>query len=207
MVFISGATVGPLITDPAAPRVRPTDDVDVVIEVLSYVDYEVSVATRLRELGFAVCADPGAPICAWQLDGLRVDVMPSLEDVLGFSNRWYPEVLRTAVSITIDGMALNVISPACFLATKFVAFESRGAGDYYASQDLEDIVVVVDGRPELASDLGRASEELRNYVADCAGRLLKSSDFRNALPGHVEAGRTELVAARLSELAIKPSDG
>jgi hypothetical protein len=201
VVFVGGATLGILVSDPAAPKVRPTDDVDVVVEVLSYVDYELSVAVRLRELGFAVCTDLNAPICAWELDGMRVDVMPSDERVLGFSNRWYQEVLSTAVATMLGGLSLNVISPACFLATKFVAFSSRGDGDYYASQDLEDIAVVIDGRPEITADLRAASQELRAYVAESAASLLCTEAFLNALPGHVEAGRAEIVIGRLRKLS------
>ena len=200
MVFVGGATMGLLITDPAAPKVRPTDDVDLVVEVASYADYELSVASRLRESGFVVCTEPGAPICAWELDGLRVDVMPSDEDVLGFANPWHEEVLRTATVLTLDGLELDVISPPCFLATKFVAFEGRGEGDYYASQDLEDIVVVLDGRSEIVAEVEAASEELRTYVAESARKLADSNDFLNALPGHVEAGRADLVLRRLREL-------
>ena len=178
VVFVGGATLGLLLTDVAAPKVRPTDDVDVIVEVASYVDYELSVAVKLRELGFAVCTQEGAPTCAWELDGLRVDVMPTDESVLGFSNRWYHEALRSPKAMTLDGIALNVISPACFLSTKLVAFESRGEGDYYASQDLEDIVVLVNGRPEIVRDVEEAPEELRLYVADRLRRFCVVAPFK-----------------------------
>lgn len=35
VVFLGGAAAGLLITDPAAETVRPTDDVDVIIEVVT----------------------------------------------------------------------------------------------------------------------------------------------------------------------------
>ena len=38
------------------------------------------------------------------------------------------------------------------IATKFVAWNSRGGGDMY-HPDLEDILVVVDGRPELPDEV------------------------------------------------------
>lgn len=65
VVFLGGATVGLLITDSAAPRVRPTKDVDVVVEVASYAEYQVKIGSALRDAGFVECADRGAPICAW----------------------------------------------------------------------------------------------------------------------------------------------
>jgi hypothetical protein len=40
-----------------------------------------------------------------------------------------------------------------FVATKFEAFHGRGNNDHLASHDLEDIITVVDGRPELMGNL------------------------------------------------------
>jgi hypothetical protein len=44
VAFLGGAVTTLLITDPAAPEVRPTDDVDVIIEIVSHAAY-----ARLRE--------------------------------------------------------------------------------------------------------------------------------------------------------------
>ena len=41
VVFIGGAIVGLLITDAAAREPRATQDIDVVVEVLSRIDYGV----------------------------------------------------------------------------------------------------------------------------------------------------------------------
>jgi hypothetical protein len=39
VVFVGGVTLGLLIPDPIAAPVRPTTDVDVIAEIISYVDY------------------------------------------------------------------------------------------------------------------------------------------------------------------------
>lgn len=36
MVFVGGAVVGILITDPAQPTIRPTEDVDMIVQVLAH---------------------------------------------------------------------------------------------------------------------------------------------------------------------------
>jgi hypothetical protein len=41
---------------------------------------------------------------------------------------------------------------------------SRPAGDFLASHDLEDIITVVDGRPELSKEVREASPQLREYL-------------------------------------------
>jgi hypothetical protein len=38
-VFIGGAVAGLLITDPAMPSIRPTEDVDLLVQALTLADY------------------------------------------------------------------------------------------------------------------------------------------------------------------------
>lgn len=83
VVFVGGSTVGLFVTDPVAPPVRPTKDVDVVVEVASYADYQLTIVPNLKVNGFQECTDPGAPICAWKVGGIRVDVMPTEASVRG----------------------------------------------------------------------------------------------------------------------------
>lgn len=90
MVFIGGCATGLLITDPAAPAVRPTIDVDVIIEVVSRSElYEFE--TELRKIGFHQTLTEDVPICRWIAEDIILDVMPTKTDILGFSNKWlYP---------------------------------------------------------------------------------------------------------------------
>lgn len=88
VVFVGGAVVDLLVTDPAAPRPRFTDDVDVVVEVTTQVEW-YALADRLRRRGFREDRREGAPLCRWLAGDLAVDVMPGIEKVLGFANRWY----------------------------------------------------------------------------------------------------------------------
>jgi len=48
MAFAGGAVIELLITDPAFPDVRPTIDIDVIVEVISLTDY-YRLQQRLRE--------------------------------------------------------------------------------------------------------------------------------------------------------------
>jgi hypothetical protein len=71
VVFVGGATVGLWISDPAAPPMRPTDDVDVVVEVISrseFYDFEAS----LRGAGFREDQESGV-ICRWRHRDTRAD--------------------------------------------------------------------------------------------------------------------------------------
>ncbi|MEK6816068.1 MAG: hypothetical protein AABY09_00515, partial [Nanoarchaeota archaeon] len=71
-----------------APDVRPTIDVDVIIDVLSRYKYS-EIEKTLRSLGFKHDTSEGAPLCRWVVDGMKVDVMPTDGNILGFTNDWY----------------------------------------------------------------------------------------------------------------------
>ena len=94
VVFAGGAATGLLVTDPAIPDVRPTIDVDVIVEVISHADY-FRLQERLREKGFGESMEEEV-ICRWKYKEILLDVMPTDERILGFSNRWYAEAFRNA---------------------------------------------------------------------------------------------------------------
>jgi hypothetical protein len=154
LVFVGGCTTGLFITDPAAGGVRPTKDVDAIVDATSYAKY-TALSERLRALGLAEDTTPGAPLCRWRCRHLIVDVMPVDKHVLGFSNRWYPTAIETAQALEIAGHNVRVVTPALFVATKLEAFHGRGGGDVFVSHDLEDIIAVVDGAPNSAPTSSR----------------------------------------------------
>jgi hypothetical protein len=51
IVFIGGCATGLLLTDPGAGPVRPTLDVDTIVEATSYAEFAV-LEEELRQLGF-----------------------------------------------------------------------------------------------------------------------------------------------------------
>lgn len=84
-------------------------------------------------------------------------MMPIDEDVLGFSNKWYPPAIASAELRSIAGSEIRVVTPVYFVATKLEAFHGRGANDVAMSHDVEDIVTVVDGRPEIVGEIASAA--------------------------------------------------
>lgn len=185
VVFLGGAATGLLITDTAAPDVRPTLDVDVIVEISSRLDY-YKLEESLRALGFKPDQEEGAPICRWIIDRIKVDVMPTDEKILGFSNRWYRPAIKDAVEMELPGgMQIHMVTAPYFLATKIEAFYGRGKGDYMASHDMEDIIALVDGRPEIIDDIRASPSELRGYLAETFQAFLKDERFIESLPGHL----------------------
>jgi len=187
LVFVGGCATGLLVTTVRAQTIRMTEDVDLIAKVTSAQEYHAA-ESRLASRGFKHDMSPGAPICRWRYDEIKVDLMPSGTNVLGFHNRWYPLAIETADRVILDnGMEIRLINAPTFIGTKLEAFKGRGNNDFLLSHDLEDIITVVDGRPELLSEMESAPQELRNYVATQLSNLLKSRAFLEALPGHLPA--------------------
>jgi hypothetical protein len=138
VVFVGGCTTGLFITDEAAAEVRPTFDVDVIAEIISY-PASATFSERLRALGFREDTSSGAPLCRWLIEDMKLDLMPIEEKILGFTNRWYKAAMDAATDRELEaGLRIRVVTPPYFIATKLEAFRGRGKGDYASSHDLED---------------------------------------------------------------------
>ncbi len=119
VVFVGGATVHLWITDPGAPPVRATDDVDVICEVASRTDY-YRLGGRLRNRGLHEAVDDPV-ICRWRSAEPRlvIDVMPTDPEILGFSNEWYGPTIATAATVSLgSGATLKAATPAMLAATR-----------------------------------------------------------------------------------------
>ncbi len=185
LVFVGGAVVGLLVTDPATTPIRPTQDVDVVCSVTALSDY-YRMGEQLRQRGWREDDRSGAPVCRWRAGALAVDVMPTHPDVLGFSSLWYPLALATATRVASPrGQTIRVVTAPVFVALKLEAFQDRGHGNYLFSHDLEDLVAVVDGRESLLAECTRSPLELQRYLAGQVSGLLATPGFQEALPGHL----------------------
>jgi hypothetical protein len=202
LVFVGGCATGLLISDPASGGVRATRDVDTTTQVSGYAGY-AALSDKLRALGLS---EDTEIICRWHYRGLLIDVMPTDEDILGFTNRWYLPAIATAILVNITGARIRLITAPYFVATKLEAFHGRGGGDIAGSHDLEDLIAVVDGRPEIVGEVIGAAEDVRNYIATEIAALLRTRQFQDALPGFllpdaVSQARMPLLIDRLRELA------
>lgn len=202
LVLVGGCAVGLLITDIARPAVRATQDVDLVTEVTSLASY-YELENNLRIRGFQEQADV---ICRWRSGTLIVDVMPAREIGHGFTNRWYPLAVQHAQRLFLpSGATIRMVTAPLFIATKLESFQSRGNGDY-SHHDIEDIVNVVDGRPELLSEVETSDENIRTYIMQEVDDLLADESFTEQLPWHLRPdignqARVPIILERLRNLA------
>lgn len=162
VLFVGGATVS-LYTDRPASEVRPTDDVDILVELVHYSGY-AAIEEQLRKKGFVNDHESGV-ICRFKIQGIIVDVMPTSSTVLGFTNKWYEEGFGKPMEKQLDkGVSIKLLEPVFFLASKMEAFKGRGGGDGRMSSDFEDMVYVLNNRNAIWDEIEKSPAHLRAYL-------------------------------------------
>jgi hypothetical protein len=204
LVYLGGCATALLINDPLSLDVRPTLDVDCVIDVLSLIEY-YKFENEMNKIGFKKHMEDDI-ICRWHFDEIILDVMPTDEKILGFGNPWYKEALEHAVSYEIsDNLIINSITAAYFIATKIEAFKTRGNNDLLASHDFEDIITIIAGRIEIAKEIASENITLKAHLKQFFEEILQNDQFELILPGHVLDGpitmqRVKTVISRIKEI-------
>lgn len=210
LVFLGGAVVELLITEPTAPPARATSDVDVVIDIVHFGQYAETLREELIGLGLEEDTREGAPRCRWRfVDAPRqiVDIMPTKGDMIEFSTQWYADAFRSACPFQLPGgPEIRLVTPPYFLATKLTAFQDRGRNDPIASHDLEDIIAVIDGRDSLVHELQAAPPEVRSFIAAAWQAFLSADDVPVLLAAHlapdeISQSRAGLVLSRIEALS------
>jgi len=203
LVLVGGCAVGLLISDSGRSTIRPTLDVDLITEVAPLVNY-YKLCDELRNLGFR--EEEGGNICTWKKGGMLVDVMPIDEKILGFTNYWYPLAVETSTESRLpSGIVVRHVTAPLFVATKIESFHDRGNGDF-THHDIEDVITLVDGRPELIREVRESPEELRSFIAEEIDSMLSQTTFTDAIPWLLkpdasEQARAPIILERLRTLA------
>jgi hypothetical protein len=202
VVFVGGCATGLLVDDANLMDVRPTEDVDAIVEVASLAAYH-RLAEGLMERGFKQTMADNTPPFRWFWNRMQLDLVPLDEKVLGFANSWYRVGFDTALTVElVGGLLLRHLSAPHFLATKFEAFKDRGQNDVYLSHDLEDIMTVMEGRNTVAQEMAAANEAVRKHVGQSVAALLDMPTFHNALPGLLsDPEREQAVKVRLTQIS------
>ncbi|MGA2408258.1 MAG: hypothetical protein ABSF81_16115 [Bacteroidales bacterium] len=205
MVFVGGAVAELYADDPASSDIRPTQDIDCTIELRSYKEH-TELEEDLRTKGFANDTSQGAPICRWIYQDIKVDVMPTDENIFGFNNQWYPGGVDKKISKTLpDGTEIYVFPPEYYLASKFEAHNDRGGNDLRQSHDFEDIIYILDNCTDILASIGNSDEEVKNYLkAECESLLENeglSEGLESALPYGSDSNRVEIIEDLILEIA------
>lgn len=205
IVFVGGAVAELYADDPASSDIRPTQDVDCTIELSSYREH-TELEEELRNKGFANDTSQGAPICRWIYQDIKVDVMPTDENILGFYNQWYPGGVGNKIPKTLpDGTEIFLFPPEYYLASKFEAHNDRGGNDLRQSHDFEDIIYILDNCTGILEDIRNADEDVKNYLKEECEKLFAddglSEGIQSALPYGSDSNRVEIIEDLVLEIA------
>jgi len=183
VVFVGGCVTGLLVNDPfTLEQVRFTDDVDLIVDVITHADW-THLQSQLRKRGFKDDMMDKV-ICRMRYGGLKVDIMPIEEHILGFSNQWYRDAINSPMRYKLsEQLSVHIISPVYFVATKIEAYLGRGHNDILASHDVEDVVTVFDGRPEIVDEIRNSDSHVSQYIAKQLAELLEDHNFEYVVQG------------------------
>lgn len=111
VTFLGGYTTALFITDPLSLDIRPTKDVDCIVDITSRLKY-YQFAEKLEAQGFKKRIDKSV-LCRWYYDDAILDIMPTDEKILTFGNRWYKEAIATPIThqLTNDLFIRTVTAP------------------------------------------------------------------------------------------------
>lgn len=181
VVYVGGSVAELYADDPAATEVRPTMDVDCVIELATYGSLQ-EFEDLLRKRRFVNDIESGV-ICRWKYNGEVVDIMPDRDSILGFTNRWYhPGIQRRVTCELPDGTIINILPPLYYLATKIEAIKGRGGDDLRFSHDFEDFIYVVNNRSDIMPLFDNEHDKvLVEYISSWATQLLRRPNYREEI--------------------------
>jgi len=182
MVFVGGAIISLYTDDPAADEIRPTQDVDMTINILNLGHWE-EVQKKLSELGFQ--PDPfGHAICSYKYNDIPVDIMATEDGPLGPSNRWYKVGFKNLWNVKVKDQEIKILSAPCYLATKFEAFKNRG-NDYRTSHDIEDIIYVLDNRIDIVSEITEGEPSILLFIREQLQIIINKGILKEVLVSHI----------------------
>lgn len=205
VVFVGGAIAELYADDPATSDIRPTLDVDCVIELSSRLEH-AKLEERLRTKKFAHDISKGAPICRWIYKYIKVDVMPTDEKILGFKNKWYSLGLENKMlKVLPNRSGIYVFRPEYYLASKFEAHHDRGGSDLRQSHDFEDIIYVLDNCTDILENIKSANQDVKSYLKSECEKLLRNDGLSEAidcaLPPGSDSDRVEIIEALITEVS------
>ncbi len=182
MVFVGGAVVSLYTDDPAADEIRPTQDIDMTLNIVNLSHWE-KVQEQLGALGFY--PDPfGHSICSYKYKDIPVDIMASEEGPLGPANRWYKMGFENLWTAKAKDQEIKILSAPCYLATKFEAFNDRGS-DYRTSHDIEDIIYIVDNRVGIVEEIRKDDYRIANFIKEQLQKIINKGMMHEILMAHI----------------------
>ena len=202
VVYVGGRIVGLLITDLIEDDVRPTYDIDVAFDLgATGIVAHYSLQKKLESLGFK---PEGNINCRYVLDDFVIDVMYTDGALQGINSNWYQAGFDNAIEILIKDKKIKIFNVVYFIATKLEAFTDRAykSNDYWDCKDLEDIINVINGRPELLTELMESPKNVIQFISSYLKKLIEDPKWLDAIKAIARHERSRNVVLSTIEKII-----
>lgn len=204
--FVGGAVVHLYIDEPGAEDIRPTLDVDIVVEIASLAELE-KLRQQLLSRGFHQAMDENV-ICRFKCGETVLDVMATRGMGWAPGNPWFEAGFEYLQTAQVDDVVIHILPVAYFLASKFSAIHGRG-DDPRTSHDFEDIVYILNNRVHVVEDILDSPVNVKMYLVEEFSNMLHKKEMEEAILAHLEPAtqteRYEKLRSKLEEI-VEESD-
>lgn len=183
IVYVGGAVAGFYADDSGAPELRPTKDIDIVVEIASVLELE-DLRQKLVERGFHNAKDETV-ICRFNYGDILLDVMTTKNIGWAPANPWFQSGFDSAEIRHLKNITIRIMPFPYYLAAKFVASNDRGK-DPRTSHDFEDIVFLLDNRTTLIRDILESEPEVKMFLISELKFIVRDALLQEALLAHLE---------------------
>jgi predicted nucleotidyltransferase len=202
VIYVGGAVVSLYINDPAAEDVRPTKDIDISLEIASLGELE-TLRQDLQRKGFKQTFEDDV-ICRFRYKNIKVDVMSTKAIGWAPANPWFKDGFKNRIPYEIADQQIFIMPLPYFLAAKFAAYHDRGEKDPRTSQDIEDIVYILDNNSDIVEIIDNASSEVLDYLRNEFKGFLDIPAMKEAILGNlnpaIQTERYQLIIEKLSRI-------
>lgn len=203
VVYVGGRIVGLLITDLIEDDVRPTYDIDVALDLgKTDIVAHYSLQKKLESLGFK---PDGNVNCRYVLDDFMIDVMYTDGALQGINSNWYQAGFDNALEIQINDKKIKILNAVYFIATKLEAFTDRAYknDDYWDCKDLEDIINVINGRPELLVEIMNSPKDVVQFISGYFKKLIEDPKWLEAIKAIARLERSRnIVLSAIEKISV-----
>ncbi|MCW8408017.1 hypothetical protein OQJ13_03425 [Legionella sp. PATHC035] len=112
-----------------------------------------------------------------------IDVMYTDGVLQGINSNWYQAGFDNAIEIQIKDKKIKILNAVYFIATKLEAFTDRAYknNDYWDCKDLEDIINVINGRPELLVEIMNSPKDVVQFISGYFKKLIEDPKWLEAI--------------------------
>jgi predicted nucleotidyltransferase len=157
--------------------------VDISFAIASLGELE-SIREELVRKGFKQSPEDNV-ICRFRYKGIKVDVMSTKAVGWAPANPWFSPGFARREMIYINDQKIQILPLPYFLASKFSAYNDRGARDPRTSHDFEDIIYVLDNRTDIVEQLAEVPDEIEPYLKEQLQNILDDRVMHEAILGNL----------------------